>query len=168
MGRLLIIFSLVFMFQACGTEHSSSKSNDSNQNTSGNCFNGWISERGNTDPTGFCKESVGSIENSTRLEVDYPSQRLYIHGSVRNHENGTTKWLSRSFRVESCQDVNGWTNVEGVNSSNNERYLLTHREIREVPPTGQAKQAFEGEAKLSFELDGESHQIDLSCVRNIF
>ncbi len=167
MRRLLSIFFISFIFQSCGTETSSLESSASTK-SSGSCFGGWISDRKNTDPTGFCKGTSGSMEFSTRIEVDYHSQRLYIHGSVKDLENGTTKWLSRRFDVESCQDVTGGrTEVDGISSSN-EKYNLSYREIREIPSTGHAQQAFEGEAKLSIELDGESHKIDLSCVRYIF
>lgn len=47
-------------------------------------------------------------------------------------------------------------------------FRLLHREIKEIPPTGQAKQAFLGEAKIYFELEGKTHQAELECVRYVF
>lgn len=131
------------------------------------CFHGWVSAPKNTYPTGYCAEKKSELETKimSRIEIDYPTQKIYIHGNISHAPNKSTYFR---YDVTTCHDVeDGWTSVSGV-ADNGEKYELLHREIREIPATGQAKQAFEGEAKLYFELEGKTHQAVLECVRYVF
>ena len=133
-----------------------------------NCFKGWVSSAKNNVPTGYCQETTpeGESKVMSRVEIDFPSQRLYIHGSV-SHSPSKSSWFR--FEATSCEDVveGGWTFVNGV-SATGEKYELRHREIKEIPPTGKAVKAFSGEAQLHVEIDGEKRDVALECVRYVF
>lgn len=165
---ILAVFATCLTLLSCGGENSSIKVNEAQVVVSSkSCFHGWVSsERKNTYPTGICNNN-GSENPWSSIEIDFPTQQPYIHGKFKTPE-GQSYWLSK-FKYIACEDTqNGWTIVTGENPSTSEKYSLKHREIREVPPTGQCKQVFEGEAVLSVELDGKSYSTNLSCNRCVY
>ncbi len=112
------------------------------------CFHGWVSETNRTIPTGNCsEESKDPLAKTlyTRVEIDYPTQTLFIHGALTDPQGQPTYFR---FNTTRCQDIeDGWTVVEGVASSG-EKYALKHRAV---------------EALLAVELAGQTYQAKLVC-----
>jgi hypothetical protein len=131
------------------------------------CFHGWVSERGNTTPTGYCSAKLmDGRKVSTYIEVDFPTQTVFIHGKLTN-TNEQNGWFRYTF--SECHDIDSqWTSVAGVNQITKNTFLLTHREINEIEATGEAKRAFLGEAELDFKINGEVFKSTLSCIRYEF
>ncbi len=132
--------------------------------SSEDCFHGWLSERGSTSPTGHCttEHDPASGRVWTYIEVDYPTQKLYIHGLMKGSD-GSNNWFR--YEVTSCQDTtDGGTVVKGVNASGG-TYTLKHTEKEAVLQDG--KVHFEGEGILtySFKKDGGGYSLDLPCKR---
>lgn len=165
MIRSVLILAICIFLSSCGGVKSSPQPEALRAIISSqSCFHGWVSNKNNVVPTGYCKENIEGQSLYTYVEVDFPTQRLYIHGSITG-----LKSTSFRFDVTSCEDIEGgWTVVNGVNPSTGEKYQLRQREIKEIAPTGQAKQAFQGEAQLSVGLNGQTHGADLSCIRYVF
>lgn len=131
------------------------------------CFQGWTSDKKQTYPTGYCevnREHTAAV--TTRIEIDFPTQAIFIHGEVTNHQANSTSPFK--FDFTRCEDSPIGTVVEGVNPRTGEKYWLRYFETGELPATGHCLKTIGGIAELSVDIDGQIYLAKLECRRCVW
>ena len=113
------------------------------------CFHGWVSQKGKTYPTGNCVQEPkeNSPRLSTSIEIDYPSQRIYVHGNLKDANGEIVTWFNK-YKVTSCTDMPDGVTVVGAENPNHEVYLFRFKE---------------NFAHLSVIYNDEAYNADMEC-----